>query len=41
YEKGCGVEQNYIEAHKWFNIAGMNGNKIGEKNTAVIEKKCS
>ena len=39
YQKGQGVEQNYIEAHKWFNIAGMNGNKIGEKNTAVIEKK--
>jgi len=31
YEKGLGVEQDYIEAHKWFNIAGVNSNATGKK----------
>ena len=39
YEKGLGVEQDYVEAHKWFNIAGVNGNVTGKKNADIIEKK--
>ena len=39
YEKGQGVEQDYVEAHKWFNIAGVNGNDIGRKNMVIVEKK--
>ena len=39
YEKGQGVEQDYVEAHKWFNIAGVSGNEIGRRNTDIIEKK--
>ena len=39
YEKGQGVEQNYVEAHKWFNIAGMNGNELGRRNADIVEKK--
>jgi hypothetical protein len=39
YEKGQGIEQNYIEAHKWFNIAGINGNETGRRNADIIEKK--
>ena len=39
YEKGLGVEQSYLEAHKWFNIAGVKGSKIGYKNVDLVEKK--
>ena len=39
YEKGQVVEQDYVEAHKWFNIAGMNGNEIGRRNADIVEKK--
>ena len=39
YEKGQGVEQDYVEAHKWFNIAGVNGNEIGRRNADIVEKK--
>jgi hypothetical protein len=39
YEKGQGVEQDYVEAHKWFNIAGVNGNEIGCRNADIVEKK--
>ena len=39
YEKGLGVKQDYIEAHKWFNLAGMNGNEVGRKNADIVEKK--
>ena len=39
YEKGQGVEQDYVEAHKWFNISGINGNEIGRRNADIIEKK--
>ena len=39
YVKGQGVEQDYVEAHKWFNIAGMNGNEIGRRNANIVEKK--
>jgi TPR repeat protein len=39
YEKGQGIEQDYVEAHKWFNIAGVNGNETGRKNADIVEKK--
>ncbi len=26
YSTGQGVDMNYIEAHKWFNLAAMRGN---------------
>ena len=32
-------EQDYVEAHKWFNIAGVNGNEIGRRNADIVEKK--
>jgi len=34
-----GVEQDYVETHKWFNIAGVNGNEIGRRNADTVEKK--
>ncbi len=35
YEKGEGVDVNFIEAHKWYNIAASNGNEDAarERNT--------
>jgi len=39
YFKGTGVPQNYIEAHKWYNIAGANGEDSGRKNRDIIEKR--
>ena len=40
YSTGAdGVEADLIEAHKWFNIAGVNGNATGKKNADIIEKK--
>ena len=38
-ERGQGVEHDYVEAHKWFNIAGMNGNETGRRNADILEKK--
>ena len=34
-----GTVCDMIEAHKWFNIAGVNGNATGKKNADIIEKK--
>ena len=38
-KRARGFEQDYVEAHKWFNIAGVSGNEIGRRNTDIIEKK--
>ena len=32
YSNGLGVPQDYVQAHKWFNIAGTNGDKNGTSN---------
>ena len=39
HERGQGVEQSYVEAHKWFNIAGTNGNETGRRNADILEKR--
>jgi TPR repeat protein len=36
YFQGQGVVQDYIEAHKWFNIAGANGNEEASKSRDII-----
>jgi TPR repeat protein len=33
YEEGLGVTQDYVEAHKWFNLAAARG-RAGAKPTA-------
>ena len=38
-KRARGFEQDYVEAHKWFNIAGINGNEIGHRNADIVEKK--
>ena len=32
YIKGLGVPQDYVLAHKWFNLAGASGNENGVRN---------
>jgi hypothetical protein len=38
YGNGLGVIQDYVEAHKWFNLAGVNGIEMGRENMEIIEK---
>jgi hypothetical protein len=39
YSEGLGVAQNYIEAHKWANIAGANGEKTATKVRDAVAKQ--
>ncbi len=39
YDKGQGVPQNYIEAHKWYNLAATKGDKDAVKNRDIVAKK--
>ena len=41
YALGDGVIQDYVEAHKWFNLAGANGNKLGIKNRDRLADRLS
>ncbi len=39
YEKGHGVPQDYVQAHKWFNLAATQGDKEAEKYRDFVAKK--
>ena len=39
YLNGRGVDQNYVEAHKWFSIAGACGSKEWERNRDICENR--
>jgi len=39
YSKGEGVEQNFVEALKWFVISADNGSEGGRKNIDIVEKR--
>jgi len=39
YGKGQGVEQDYVQAHKWFNIVEENGYKVGRETKVLVEKE--
>ena len=34
-----GIEQDYVEAHKCLNIAGVNENETGRRNADIVEKQ--
>jgi len=38
YYQGKGVIRDNVQAHKWFNIAGENGYKMGGHDRGLIEK---
>ena len=42
YDRGRGVPQDYIEAHKWFNLAATQRSEVQEKareNRDLLEKR--
>ena len=39
YANGQGVIQDYVQAHKWWNIAGASGNKNAIRNRGIVAKK--
>lgn len=41
YSLGQGVDQNYIEAHKWFNLAAIRGMKSAQIDRAEIAEELS
>ena len=41
YEVGAGVEQSYILAHQWYNLAASNGDVTARENKKIIEKSLS
>ena len=38
YENGHGTPQDYVQAHKWFNIASMNGDGDARKSRDNVQK---
>jgi len=39
FPQGQGFEQDYVQALKWFHLAGVNGNAIGRRNADIVEQK--
>ena len=39
YRDGHGVVLDYVQAHKWYNIAGANGEILGSENRNMIAKQ--
>ena len=39
YAKGDGVEKDYITAHKWFNLAAVQGDGNARKNRDRVAQK--
>jgi TPR repeat protein len=39
YLEGKGVPQDYLEAHKWFNLAAVTGNKVAITNREIAASK--
>ena len=41
YSLGRNVELNYIEAHKWFNLAALRGNDDAKRYRAELSREMS
>ena len=41
YSTGHGVEQNYVEAHKWFNLAAMRGVRRAQVDRSELARDMS
>jgi hypothetical protein len=41
YAAGDGVPKDIVEAHVWFNLAGVKGNAAAARNLSMIEKEMS
>ena len=36
YAIGQGIIQDYVQAHKWWNLAAVNGNATAQKNRDLV-----
>lgn len=41
YSLGRDVELNYVEAHKWFNLAALRGNEDAKRYRAELSREMS
>jgi len=39
YAKGVGVREDFVQAHKWFNIAAAAGNELARRNRDAMGEK--
>jgi TPR repeat protein len=39
YGNGKGVPQDYVQAHKWYDIAGANGYELGTSNRDIAAQR--
>jgi TPR repeat protein len=39
YDNGDGVQQDYVYAHMWFNIAASSGNKGASENRDIVAER--
>jgi len=39
YKNGRGVTQDYVQAHKWYNLAVSNGSDIAAKERDIVAKR--
>ena len=41
YSTGQGVQLDYVQAHKWFNLAAMQGNSAAKERRAELAREMS
>jgi hypothetical protein len=39
YDNGNGVPQDYVQAHMWFNLAGVQGDEDATKKRDIVAAK--
>ena len=39
YERGNGVPQGFVQAHKWYNLAAANGEKVSGELRDTLAKQ--
>jgi hypothetical protein len=39
YVRGQGVPQDFVQAHKWYNLGGANGEELGVKHRDDLAKQ--
>ena len=39
YDMGQGIPQDYVQAHKWYNLAGANGHETARKKRDILAKQ--
>jgi len=39
YSEGKGVTQDYVQAHKWFNISAAGGDRTARENREILARR--